>query len=175
MMNISKKEKGFTLIELMIVVAIIGILAAIAIPQFSAYRTKAFNSAAVSDLHTARLAEEALFADYQTYGSSVATNAKSTSGGVKLVKSGWVATTVTTAVQSSPIGISNHVELQAATDATGAYAGITAQHTKGDKSYGAETDQSGTFQKPVASVGTFEAPPSTYTNAQDLATTYVVM
>ncbi len=70
MMN-KKDEKGFTLIELMIVIAIIGILAAIAIPQFSAYRTKAYNSSAQSDVRNIATAQEAYFVDYSTYTGTV--------------------------------------------------------------------------------------------------------
>ncbi len=62
-----KDEKGFTLIELMIVIAIIGILAAIAIPQFSAYRNRAYNAGALSDLKNAITAQEAYYVDWQAY------------------------------------------------------------------------------------------------------------
>ncbi len=62
-----RSSKGFTLIELLIVVAIIAILAAIAIPQFSAYRIKAYNSAAEADLRNLKTALEAYYADAQHY------------------------------------------------------------------------------------------------------------
>lgn len=64
-----RNKKGFTLVELLVVVAIIGILAAIAIPQFAAYRTRAYNSASQSDLRNFKTAMESVYADNQKYPS----------------------------------------------------------------------------------------------------------
>ena len=60
-------QKGFTLIELMIVVAIIGILAAIAIPNYLSYTCKAKQSEAKSSLGAIATCEEAYLAEYDTY------------------------------------------------------------------------------------------------------------
>ncbi|MFH0785031.1 MAG: prepilin-type N-terminal cleavage/methylation domain-containing protein [Pseudomonadota bacterium] len=62
--------KGFTLVELMIVVAIIGILASIAILQFAAYRIRGFNASALSDTRNMRTSEVAMFAGLMSYGGS---------------------------------------------------------------------------------------------------------
>jgi prepilin-type N-terminal cleavage/methylation domain-containing protein len=65
-------EGGFTLIELLVVIGIIGVLAAIAIPQYSAYRNRAFDAQVKYDLKNAALAQERFFTlnnmNYQNCG-----------------------------------------------------------------------------------------------------------
>jgi type IV pilus assembly protein PilA len=60
-------RNGFTLIELMVVVVIIGLLASIAIPKFSNTKEKAHIASMKSDLHNLATAEEAFFYDSAKY------------------------------------------------------------------------------------------------------------
>jgi prepilin-type N-terminal cleavage/methylation domain-containing protein len=69
--NRKQGQKGFTIIELMIVIAIIGILAAIAIPNFIQYRKNAYNAAAKSDAKNAYTAGQAYFNNYLNFDGEV--------------------------------------------------------------------------------------------------------
>ena len=62
--RLQKQEEGFTLVELLIVIAIIAILAAIAIPQFSQYRKRAYVSELNSDIKNAYTAAQAYLTDH---------------------------------------------------------------------------------------------------------------
>lgn len=58
---------GFTLVELLITVALLGVLATISFTQFAAYRQKGYNSAAISDLKNAKTVLEAYYSSNQYY------------------------------------------------------------------------------------------------------------
>ena len=76
MSNLNRKaQKGFTLIELMIVVAIIGILAAIAIPNFLRFQLKSKSSEGKVNIAAIRTAEESYLAEFGLYVPAAATPA----------------------------------------------------------------------------------------------------
>ena len=77
----TKNKKGFTLIEIMIVVAIIAILAAIAIPNFISYRKTSQMNACKANQEQIRTACEAYYIKNTAYPSDVATLTLVASGG----------------------------------------------------------------------------------------------
>jgi len=86
-----KNEVGFTLIELMIVVTIIGILAVISVTSLAAHRERSFIASMQADCQAIRTAEEAYFVDNNTY---LVTNAPATdlaNHGFKALSSGNAA------------------------------------------------------------------------------------
>ena len=81
MMN-KLRHQGFSLVELMIVVVIISILAAIAIPQYSDYVLKAKLAEAYSALSTAQLKMEQYYQDNRTYARATACTAPASDCGI---------------------------------------------------------------------------------------------
>jgi len=71
----AKKQRGFTLIEIVIVVVLLGAIAAIAIPHYAGAKNKAYQAAMAADLRTAALLEEQYAADnHGQYFSGAATH-----------------------------------------------------------------------------------------------------
>jgi prepilin-type N-terminal cleavage/methylation domain-containing protein len=106
----NRGQRGFTLVELLIVVVIIGILASIAIPKFTAVREKAFRAAMMSDLKNLASQQEVYHNDHFVYASTITAAEAIPSEGVTITineatGTGWAATASHLGLASEQCGI----------------------------------------------------------------------
>jgi type IV pilus assembly protein PilA len=123
--RLNKDEEGFTLIELMVVVLIIAILLAIAIPTFLGARSRAQNRAAESILRNSLTAEKTVYPDAQTYSNDTAAGGKLLSAEPSVVWQAWATASLAASNQVSvQIGDTGNEVCLSTKSATGNYYGI---------------------------------------------------
>jgi len=156
-----KNRKGFTLIELMIVVAIIAILAAIAVPQYKAYVMKARNKKAIAQVQLARNAEASLQEQIDCYGITAIGTLNAPGGGsgegtklggplapASVSSSGGVITgthPVTNAIGAQPYEVAAGAIVQCTTDESNRTYQAISCHIDGDTCYAVDGDNDSTI------------------------------
>jgi len=159
-------KRGFTFIELLIVITLIAILTASAYPQFVKYKLRSYNASALSDLKGVYASEIAFYTDWQEF-VAISVNDISESGHI------YKVVTLLNGKQAifdfNPL--SAHVLASSKVDASRASLVLVTKNTKGTKFFGRDTD----VDEIRARRGTMGAPledddvPNATLNQDDLA------
>ena len=109
---VNKKNRGFTLVELMIVVAIIGILFTIAVPQYNDYVLRSNRTEAFTLLNDIMLAQERFFAENRAYTTDLTTMGYAAA--VPTINNNYLITASATAADCAPSNAGTCILLTAA-------------------------------------------------------------
>ncbi len=147
---------GFTMVELMVVVAIVGILAVVAIPQFSEYRQRGLNASALSDLMNLSSSQAMFYVDRWMYAAThdhgdgdVQLDAIKTQGDLlegSSDSSRVLAQFVSDTHYEAPLSLGNQVLIQANTSTGGISFVAASKHSMGNTLYGTGSETSITYR-----------------------------
>jgi prepilin-type N-terminal cleavage/methylation domain-containing protein len=148
--NMLQNEKGISLIELLIVVAMVSILAAVAGPRLTEYTVQGYNAMAAADLRNAAAAEKAFFADWGVYASSamvgasgagsVLTSFTNSTGPIWAMSINGTAPRATIPNAGFSITVSQDTGVVINTSPGGGSFVIVAKNASGDRCFGADSD-----------------------------------
>lgn len=138
------KMKGFTIIELLVVLGIIGLLASIAMPSYQRYRVKANNVAAISELQLLMLIQSSFYADNAVYADYTIADRDNNGNINKII-------TVNGSTYSfSALGLNPSVSSIVKSDGGGQASIIAVRSIGGDVIIATEIEQASSFRKKLS-------------------------